>query len=77
MFPFARWNYYDGPRKFAANAPGTMVTELDFGFEWSPLPEIELSVMYTHTLERTDSSTFPYNRTENADRLALQVQWNY
>ena len=77
VFPFARWNYYDGPRKFAANAPGTMVNELDFGFEWLPLPEIELSVMYTHTFERTDSSTFPYNRTENADRLALQVQWNY
>ena len=77
VFPFARWNYYDGPRKFAANAPGTMVNELDFGFEWSPLPEIELSVMYTHTFERTNSSTFPYDRTENADRLALQVQWNY
>jgi hypothetical protein len=41
------------------------------------VPEIELSVMYTHTFERTNSSTFPYNRTENADRLALQVQWNY
>ncbi len=77
MFPFARWHYYDGARKFANNAPRTKVNEVDFGLEWSPWPEIELSVMYTHTFQRTDTTSAPYRDVENADRLGLQVQWNY
>lgn len=77
MFPFARWNYYDGARKFANNAPRTRVNEIDFGLEWSPWPEIELSLMYTHTFQRTDTSSYPYRDVENADRLGFQFQWNY
>lgn len=77
FFPFARWNYYNGGRKFATNAPGETVNEIDLGLEWSPWKEIELALMYTHTIQRTNTSAFPYPEIENADRIALQVQWNY
>ncbi len=77
FFPFARWNYFDGARKFAANAPVTEVNEIDFGVEWSPWPQVELSVMYTHTLQRTNTSAAPYNLVQDADRVGFQVQWNY
>ncbi len=77
FFPFVRWNYYDGARKFASNAPRMSVNEIDVGLEWSPWPEIEIALMYSHTMERTDTSSFPYQNAAGADRIALQVQWNY
>ena len=75
--PFVRWHYYDGGRKFAANAPSTHVNELDVGLEWSPIPELEVSVSYTRTFRRTNTRTAPYSETEGADRVGLQAQWNY
>jgi hypothetical protein len=77
LFPFARWNYYDGGRKFASNAVDEIVNEFDLGFEWSPWPYTELVVQYTKTLERSNTRTFPYASTSNADRIGMQLQINY
>ena len=78
IIPFVRWNYYDGGRKFATNAPDSKVNEIDVGLEWSPWPEIELALMYTHTMERTNTSSAPYSKdASGADRIGLQIQWNY
>ncbi|MFM8360993.1 MAG: porin, partial [Verrucomicrobiota bacterium] len=76
-FPFTRWQYYDGGRKFARNAPAMDVNELDFGVEWQPIPDLEVTVAYTHTFTRTNTRTAPYAATENADRVGFQLQWNY
>lgn len=77
LFPVVRWQYYDGGRKFGRNAPDVRVNEFDFGFEWAPIPEVELATMYTYTPFRTDSSEPPYAEFENASRVGMQVQWNY
>jgi hypothetical protein len=77
VFPFARWNYYDGGRKFARNAPNSRVNELDLGLEFAPWPELEITPLYTRTFRRTRTSTFPYEITRNANRVGFQVQWNY
>jgi hypothetical protein len=76
-FPFARWNYYDGARKFARNAPPTRVNEVDFGLEFAKWAEIELTGMFTHTFKRTRTGSFPYTDTLNANRVGVQLQWNY
>ena len=76
-FPFARWNYFDGARKFARNAPRNEVNELDFGVEFARWADVELTGVYTRTLRRTRTSTFPYALTRDANRVGLQVQWNY
>ena len=75
--PFVRYNHYEGGRKFGRNAPWDNVSELDFGLEWSPVPELELTLMYTHTFERTNTAVAPYNEVGDADRLGLQLQWNF
>jgi hypothetical protein len=75
-FPFSRWNYYDGARKFARNAPRTRVNELDLGLEFARWAEFEVTTMFTRTFSRTRSGSFPYARS-NGHRLGLQVQWNY
>jgi Phosphate-selective porin O and P len=77
IFPFVRWQYYDGGRKFGRNAPGTEINEIDVGFEFSPWAEVELALMYTHSFKRTNTRDFPYNTIEDANRLAFQLQWNY
>jgi Phosphate-selective porin O and P len=76
-FPFTRWNYYDGARKFARNAPPTRVNEVDIGLEFAKWAEVELTGMYTHTFKRTRTGSFPYTDTLNANRVGLQLQWNY
>ncbi len=76
-FPFARWNYFDGARKFARNAPPTRVNEIDFGLEFARWAEVELSGMYTHTFRRTRTGSFPYTSSLDANRVGVQLQWNY
>jgi hypothetical protein len=75
--PFLRWNLYEGARKFARNAPFSEVNELDFGIEWSPFPALELTLVYTHAFERTNTNDAPYGSVEDVDRLGLQLQFNY
>ncbi len=77
FFPFSRWHYYEGGRKFGRNAPNEDVNEIDFGLEWSPWTELEASISYTHTLKRTDTRAFPYKTVEDVDRVSFQLQWNY
>jgi hypothetical protein len=77
LFPFARWNYFDGGRKFARNAPNSRVNELDLGFEFAPWSEVEITPLYTRTFRRTRTGTFPYEITRDANRFGVQVQWNY
>lgn len=76
-FPFVRWNYFDGARKFARNAPRTKVNEVDFGLEFARWLEVELTAMYTHTFERTRTGSAPYGATRSSNRVAFQAQWNY
>lgn len=75
--PFTRYNHYEGGRKFGRNAPWDNVQEVDLGLEWSPVPELELTLMYTHTFERTNTALAPYNEVRGADRLGIQLQWNF
>lgn len=77
FFPFTRWQYYDGNRKFARNAPHSKVNELDFGLEFAKWAEVELTGMFTRTFTRTRTSTFPYGSATAGNRVGVQVQWNY
>ena len=77
LFPFVRWQYYDGGRKFATNAPLARLSEWDFGVEWQVIPELELTTIYTYTPFRTNTRDYPYGEIKDGSRLGLQVQWNY
>ena len=72
---------FDNPlccgRKFGSNAPFEYVNELDFGFEYSPWTDLELSIQYTWTFDRTNTSQAPYADVQGASRIEFQAQWNY
>lgn len=75
--PFARWHHFEGGRKFGTNAPRSRVHELDIGLEFARWADLELTMMYTRTFERTRGNLFPYAATKNANRVGFQAQWNY
>ena len=77
FFPFVRWNYFDGARKFATNAPKMVVNEIDVGCEWQIRKELELQFAYTFTKERNNTATTPYTNVFDARRLTIQLQFNY
>ncbi|MEO0040504.1 MAG: hypothetical protein RIS38_1452 [Verrucomicrobiota bacterium] len=77
FYPFVRWNYFDGARKFAKNAPKMVVNEIDIGCEWQIRKELELQVAYTFTNERNNTSKAPYTNVTDARRFTAQLQFNY
>ena len=77
IYPFTRWQYFDGGRKFGRNAPHAHVNEFDLGIEYSPWKDVELTAMYTYSKRRTNTNDFPYGDLEDESRVALQVQMNY
>ena len=77
VLPFVRWQYLDGGRKFGTNSPHANLNEWDFGVEWSPWKEIEMTAQYSFSKYRTNTNQAPYDEIENAHRLAVQLQWNY
>ena len=77
LIPYVRWNYFDGARKFATNAPKMVVNELDIGFEWQWRKEVELQLQYTIADERSNTSTAMPTVISGSRRLALQLQFNY
>ncbi len=77
FIPYVRWNYFDGARKFATNAPQMCVNEIDLGFEWQWRKEVELQLQYTLADERSNTSTAMPTVISGSRRLALQLQFNY
>jgi hypothetical protein len=53
------------------------VNEVDLGLEFARWAEVEVTGVYTRTFRRTRTSTFPFPYARDANRIGLQVQWNY
>jgi len=77
LIPYVRWNYFDGARKFATNAPKMVVNEIDLGFEWQWRKEVELQLQYTFADERSNTTNSSNLVVPASRRLALQLQFNY
>lgn len=77
LLPFVRYQYYDGARKFAVNAPKDNVEEVAVGMKFSPYKELELTLMYSHGSRTNTADTVGLYREVNADYLGLQAQINF
>ncbi|MBM4246330.1 MAG: porin [Deltaproteobacteria bacterium] len=77
VFPFVRWQYYDGGRKFARNAPFTLLNEWDFGVEWAFLQNLEFTIDYAYSARRTNTNTYPYDDIVDGSRIGFQLQFSY
>lgn len=77
LIPFVRWQYYDGARKFATNAPRDKVQEVSIGLEYIPYPELELTLQYTHGSRTNTTDTAGLYRDVQADYIGVQAQINF
>jgi phosphate-selective porin len=75
LVPFVKWQRFDGALKFQPNAPFTDVSDWEIGFEWQPVPQVELVTVY-HRMDRNDTTRAPYEQFRS-DVLRVQVQINY
>jgi hypothetical protein len=79
LFPFARWNYFEGGYKAERNAPYSYINEFEAGLEWQFNPQMELVTQYTVT-DRTNTtalSTGESYRQFEGQLLRMQFQINY
>ncbi|NME67406.1 porin [Flammeovirga aprica] len=77
FFPFSRYLYYHGGKKFEADARAYRVNDLEIGVEWQPNPAYEIVAMYVIA----DRSTADHGTREFVDQagnlLRIQMQINF
>lgn len=79
MFPFVRYQYYQGGYKVLRNAPDNLVNELEFGFEWQFNRQMELTTQFSFA-DRTNNESrttgVSYGQFEGT-LFRIQFQMNY
>jgi phosphate-selective porin len=76
LFPFVRYQYYDGGKKHETDARSYTVKEFEIGAEWQPLPNFELVAMFTNSDRRFEDSDKPLNQ-QKGRLIRLQAQLNF
>ncbi|AZQ61264.1 porin [Flammeovirga pectinis] len=76
FFPFVRYIYYDGGKKFELDARSYSVNDVEIGVEWQPNRAFEFVAMYTMANRTYVDSQNPYN-DQAGNLLRLQMQVNF
>lgn len=76
IFPFAKFQYYDGGKKFEKDARSYVVRDYEFGIEWQPLKAFELTAEWVIADRTFEDSALPDNR-QKGNLLRLQAQFNF
>ena len=79
LFPFLRWQYFEGGYKPERNAPYSHIDEWELGLEWQFNPQMELVGQYTftdrtNTVAQADGESY---RQFVGEIARLQFQINY
>jgi len=56
LFPYVKWQYFDGMLMMERNAPKNRVKDLELGLEWQVLPALEITAAY-HMMNRTNTKS--------------------
>ncbi|MFN5355651.1 MAG: porin [Bacteroidota bacterium] len=76
VFPFARWQTYDGGKKHELDARSYRVEETEIGVEWQPSKNFEFVAMYTISSRRFEDFKIQDN-FQKGQLLRLQAQLNF
>lgn len=76
IYPFTRFQRYQGGKKHERDARSYDVTELEVGIEWLPVPNFELVVMYTMSERRYEDFQLQDN-LQKGNLLRIQAQVNF
>jgi phosphate-selective porin len=76
LFPFARYQVYDGGKKHERDARSHRVNDYEIGLEWQPIPAFELVTEFYHGDRRFEDKMKPSNH-QVGDLLRIQAQFNF
>lgn len=76
IYPFAKFQYYDGGKKYEKDARSYVVRDYEFGVEWQPIKAFELTAEYVIADRTFEDSALPINR-QQGNLLRLQAQFNF
>ncbi|WP_417939344.1 porin [Flavobacterium sp. RS13.1] len=76
IYPFAKFQYYDGGKKYEKDARSYVVRDYQIGVEWQPIKAFELVAEYVIADRTFEDSAIPLNR-QQGNLLRLQAQFNF
>ncbi|OOV17135.1 porin [Flavobacterium sp. LM4] len=76
IYPFAKFQYYDGGKKYEKDARSYIVRDYQIGVEWQPIKAFELTAEYVLADRTFEDSALPVNR-QQGNLLRLQAQFNF
>jgi hypothetical protein len=76
IYPFAKFQYYDGGKKFEKDARSYVVREYELGLEWQPIKAFELVAEWVIS-DRTFEDSALKNNRQQGNLLRLQAQFNF
>jgi hypothetical protein len=76
LFPFAKFQYYDGGKKFEKDARSYIVRDYELGIEWQPFKAFELVAEWV-IADRTFEDSVLKNNRQRGNLLRLQAQFNF
>lgn len=76
IYPFAKFQYYDGGKKYEKDARSYVVRDYEIGIEWQPIKAFELTAEYVIADRTFEDSALPINR-QQGNVLRLQAQFNF
>lgn len=76
IYPFAKFQYYDGGKKFEKDARSYIVRDYEIGFEWQPWKAFEFVAEWV-IADRTFEDSALLNNRQRGNLLRLQAQFNF
>ncbi|WP_434478848.1 hypothetical protein [Gemmatimonas sp.] len=77
LFPFLRYQVYEGGKKQERDARSHSVNDIEFGVEWQPNPSFELVTEWYHGDRRFEDKAQAAQHGSGAASFAFQAQFNY
>jgi hypothetical protein len=74
IYPFAKFQYYDGGKKFEKDARSYVVRDYELG--WEPIKAFELVATWV-IADRTFEDSALLNNRQRGNLLRLQAQFNF
>jgi hypothetical protein len=76
LYPFAKFQYYDGGKKFEKDARSYTVRDYELGLEWQPYKAFEFTATWV-IADRTFEDSVLKNNRQQGSLLRLQAQFNF
>jgi hypothetical protein len=76
LYPFAKFQYYDGGKKHEKDARSHVVRDYELGLEWQPFKAFELTAEWV-IADRTFEDSALKNNRQQGNLLRLQAQFNF